>query len=444
MINKILNYLNIDPAILYFISSKAIGLLYSPISIILITTYLTEIEQGYYFTFASLLGISIFFELGLGIILTHFASHEFSKLNWDENGKLVGNKVSLDIIKTLTQKSFFWYFLASILMSVIIIFLGIEIFSSKENTENIDLYLPWSLLIIFFAINNSLIPLTSIIEGCGGVKNVQRLRFLQQVIIIPFTWVVFVFDGKLYVIFIEYFGYSIVLFYWFYSNYKEFIIQIFNSNNLFKKNISWFKDIFPLQWKIAVSWVSSYFLGYLFVPLLFHYSGEVVAGQMGLSLKITGYVYLFSMAWINTKIPKFGSLISLNKLRELKLLFISSFKNSLIASLFSSFSLIVLLFLLGFMNIEFTNRLLPIHLLIILCIANILNVIFSSISGYLRSFKKEPMLYATLFLGIAVSISNYIASKYFDVEIMIYSYLIILLLIGLSTHIYIYLKNEPK
>ena len=123
MFNRVLKYFNIDSAILYFISSKALALIYSPITILLITSKLTEVEQGYYFTFASLLGISIFFELGLGIILTHFASHEFSKLKWSDQGKLYGNSTSLEIIKTLIQKSLLWYLIAAILMSVIIIFL---------------------------------------------------------------------------------------------------------------------------------------------------------------------------------------------------------------------------------------------------------------------------------------------------------------------------------
>lgn len=444
MFNRVLKYFNIDSAILYFISSKALALIYSPITILLITSKLTEVEQGYYFTFASLLGISIFFELGLGIILTHFASYEFSKLKWSDQGKLYGNSTSLEIIKTLIQKSLLWYLIAAILMSVIIIFLGIKIFSSKENVENINLYLPWLLLIIFFAINTALIPITSIIEGCGGVKNVQRLRFLQQALVIPFTWIAFILDGKLFVIFIEYLGYSFVLLWWIFTNYKSFILQMLSSNNLFSNSISWFKDIFPLQWKIALSWVSSYFLGYLFVPLLFHFSGEVIAGQMGLSLKITGYVYLFSMAWINTKIPKFGSLISSKKFSKLKRLFYQSIKSSLTASFLSSIALILLLLLLQFLEFEFSERLLTIDLLILLCFANILNVIFSSISGYLRSFKKEPMLYITLLLGITVSVSNYITTKFFNVDIMIYSYIIILIVIGLLGHIYVYKNNNAK
>ena len=318
----------------------------------------------------------------------------------------------------------------------------IKIFSTKENVENINLYLPWLLLIIF-AINTALIPITSVIEGCGGVKNVQRLRFLQQALVIPFTWIAFIFDGKLFVIFIEYLGYSLVLFWWIFSNYKSFILQMLSTNNLFSNSISWFKDIFPLQWKIALSWISSYFLGYLFVPLLFHFSGEVIAGQMGLSLKITGYVYLFSMAWINTKIPKFGSLIS-SKIFQAKTLILPIHKSSLTASLLSSIALILLLLLLQFLEFEFSERLLTIDLLILLCFANILNVIFSSISGYLRSFKKEPMLYITLLLGITVSVSNYITTKFFNVDIMIYSYIIILIVIGLLGHIYVYKNNNAK
>ena len=43
--------------------------------------------------------------------------------------------------------------------------------------------------------------------------------------------------------------------------------------------ISYMKEIFPNQWKIALSWVSGYFIFHFFNPVLFA-EGPVVAGQM--------------------------------------------------------------------------------------------------------------------------------------------------------------------
>jgi len=46
----------------------------------LIVRQLSLVEQGYYYTFASIAAAKVFFELGLGTVLTQFASHERAAL----------------------------------------------------------------------------------------------------------------------------------------------------------------------------------------------------------------------------------------------------------------------------------------------------------------------------------------------------------------------------
>ena len=45
------------------------------------------------------------------------------------------------------------------------------------------------------------------------------------------------------------------------------------------EKISWRKEVFPMQWKIALSFMSGYFVFQLFTPVLFHYQGAEVASQ---------------------------------------------------------------------------------------------------------------------------------------------------------------------
>lgn len=81
------------------------------------------------------------------------------------------------------------------------------------------------------------------------------------------------------------------------------------------------KEIFPFQWKIAISWLSSYFIFQLLNPVLFAYKGPVVAGQMGITLTIFGGLSAISMTWITTKVPAFSMLVAKKEYNELDKIF---------------------------------------------------------------------------------------------------------------------------
>ena len=44
------------------------------------------------------------------------------------------------------------------------------------------------------------------------------------------------------------------------------------------------QEIFPFQWKIALSWISGYLIFQLFNPVLFATEGSKIAGQMGMTM----------------------------------------------------------------------------------------------------------------------------------------------------------------
>jgi hypothetical protein len=439
------NLLGIDTSISIFFISKLFSFLSAPISIYLISKKLSVFEQGYYFTFSSLLGISVFFELGLGVVITQFASHEFSKLNWTKEGDLIGDNVAKSNLIYLVKKSLFWYFIMSIIMALVMIPIGLSIFKEKAPTVTLNYVYPWILLILAFSVNTALIPFISMIEGCNRVSDVQKLRLFQTTLVIPTTWLFLYFNIKLYVFFIEYFGYFIVTFIWIFFRYKKIFFQIFKTSIPQNSSlISWKNDVFPMQWRIAISWLSAYFINYMFVPLLFHYSNSIEAAKMGMSLKLTGYIYIFSMAWVNTKTPLYGSLISNKNEKKLRYIFKSSTYYSVTIAFISSFALLIFVYFYEIYNPKFTQRILPLNLLALLCIANIINVFNSSIAGYLRAFKKEPLLLTSLILAFLIAISNIISAKYYNVSFMIVSYLAILILVGVRLHLYTYQNSEKR
>lgn len=81
--------------------------------------------------------------------------------------------------------------------------------------------------------------------------------------------------------------------------------------------MQYMQEIFPYQWKIALSWISGYFIFQLFNPVLFATEGAVVAGQIGMTLAALNGIQALSLSWLNTKIPLYSQLIALKDYKQL-------------------------------------------------------------------------------------------------------------------------------
>ena len=70
----------IDRAVFVGLLNRMWSLIAGPISLVLIGFYFSPQVQGYYYTFATLLALQVFVELGIGAVIQQFASHEWAKL----------------------------------------------------------------------------------------------------------------------------------------------------------------------------------------------------------------------------------------------------------------------------------------------------------------------------------------------------------------------------
>ena len=81
---KLLRWFDVDRAIAYALLSKVWLLFAGPITLYLISLYLTPEMQGFYYTFLSLVALQVFIELGFYVVITQFASHEWAHLSFGE------------------------------------------------------------------------------------------------------------------------------------------------------------------------------------------------------------------------------------------------------------------------------------------------------------------------------------------------------------------------
>ncbi|SFW17007.1 hypothetical protein SAMN02910409_0644 [Prevotellaceae bacterium HUN156] len=403
-------------------------------SIFFIATFLTGVEQGFYFTFGSILSLQVFFELGLTGIMTQFVAHEVSSLNLD-NYDYMGDAVHHSRLASLLLFCKRWYAILSIVIFVVLLFFGFVFFSSFSNSSNssdVSWQLPWILICIGTALKLFQSPFTSILNGLGFVKEMSEITFLQQCIIPLFTWVGLAVGLKLYVVGISYFL-SVML--WFVYCKNNHLTDILF--NLFKYPVSskveYFKEIFPYQWRIALSWISGYFIFQLFNPVLFATEGAVVAGQMGMTLTILTSIQTFSMSWVNTKIPKFSSLIAQVNYTQLDSMFSKTLKQTTSVCLLLLSMMMLMIYLFDITDFTFNgkviaDRFLPYIPMLCMMIAIYLHQYVNAWATYLRCHKKEPFLVFSICCGIACCISTLGLGSHYGLYCITIGYCIIYIL----------------
>ena len=78
--------LGVTRALVYTMLGRTWSILAGPFSLIFIARFLSKDEQGFYFTFWSVVGLWVFFDLGLTSIIVQFASHERVLLRFVDGG----------------------------------------------------------------------------------------------------------------------------------------------------------------------------------------------------------------------------------------------------------------------------------------------------------------------------------------------------------------------
>jgi hypothetical protein len=81
----------ITRALVYTVLGRSWSVLAGPVSLMFVGRFLTKDEQGFYYTFWSVLGLWVFFDLGLSLIIVQFASHERASFRI-VNGRITGDE----------------------------------------------------------------------------------------------------------------------------------------------------------------------------------------------------------------------------------------------------------------------------------------------------------------------------------------------------------------
>jgi O-antigen/teichoic acid export membrane protein len=435
--------IGIDQAIAYTILARVLQAGGGAVSIIFIAKYLNKVEQGYFFTFNSIIAIQIFFELGLSNIITQFVAHEVANLKWISKTELEGSPEALSRLSSLLQFCVKWFAVISFVFIFILIAAGYFFFSAYGKGSNVNWQLPWIVLSVATACLLLVSPILAFFAGLGLVKEVAQIKLIQQIVNLLFLFVLLPLGGKLYASPLGSMMAFIVVPIWIFFSYKKKMLY-FIWGKLKGWSVNYRTEIFPYQWRIALSWISGYFMYQLFNPVLFATDGPVVAGQMGISLAALSGILTVSLSWINTKVPQFSILIARENYNDLDSMFNRTLKQASVVCLMCLLFFIGVIAALKGHNINIGTRFLPILPLALLSVSTFVNQLVSAWATYLRCHKKEPFLLFSVVMAVLTAAATLGLGKFFGLMGIVYSYTFLTVFVSLAWAYIIFVRKKKE
>lgn len=423
--------MGVDRAVAYTLVGRGWGLLSGLITLFLVVRYLTPDEQGYYYTFASLLAMQILFELGMSVVVMQFSSHEMAYLAWGEGGTLEGDANAKNRLRSLVLLVSKWYGVIAILIVVVVLPVGWVTFSINQSDSIVNWEFSWIWLIFAAATNIFFMPFLSLLEGCGCVTEVARLRMKQNMIGSLLAWSVLLSGGGVLALPAMNTGLALVVMVWLWRTKKQFLINLL-TQKASSATVNWKTEIWPFQWRIAVSWLSGYFIFQLFTPILFAYRGAVEAGQMGMSISIANALMGIAIAWMNAKAPGFGALIAKKDYITLDQIFALTLSRSLAVMLILGGALCAINYIIHAELMLVAYRILDPLPFMLLVLATIFAYVTYAQSTYLRAHKVEPFMMISLISATLIGGSTIVLGKEYGAIGLMSVYAAVYLIVGIG------------
>ncbi|MGA2675139.1 MAG: hypothetical protein ABSE99_18130 [Terracidiphilus sp.] len=402
--------LGIDRAVGFSVLARSWSILSGALTVLLIARFLSLPEQGYYYSFGSLVSLQTVFELGFSFVILQLAAHESSQLHIQAGGEISGNEVAHSRLASILQKSVRWYSVAAVLMAAFLVIAGFHFFSTHgQSSGPVAWRLPWVCVVLASIFTFQMDPVFSFLEGCGFVSQVARLRLTQAIAGTTLAWMALTQHRGLFSPAAVIIGQAVAGFAFLVSKRRLLLPLLKRSSGV--HIVGWRTEIWPFQWRIAVSFFCSSFIFPLFCPVLFAYRGAAEAGRMGMSLTIAYALSAFAYAWISTKASPFGNMIARRDFATLDHVFFRTLVQSGALLLGGEATILSFLFVAARYFPHLASRMLPIPLFALLMFTVFLGHIVNSEAVYLRAHKREPFLVLAVLLATLTGLSTLLTGR---------------------------------
>ena len=395
----------VDRAVFFTNAGQVARLVTGPITMALVLRYLTPEIQGYFYAFSGVVAMQVFLEMGFSQNILQFASHEFAKLQFTSAQTLEGDPVAKSRLISLGRLAFGYYAVAALIV-LLAIGIGGHVFFTISGNHGVHWQGAWWMIAVTAAISLAINPAWALLDGCNQMAVNARFRFWSSLAGFGVNAAALIAGAGIYASAIG--AVCSLLFSLGYLGlrWKSFLLQFLERPR--HGQVSWAREIWPFQWRIAVSWMSGYFVFDIINPLAFYFCGPVDAGRLGMSFQLIRMVSGVAMTWVTTKAPRFGMLIAGRAWSELDSLWRRSTLQAFIICLLGMISFLAAVQYVGQISfltaIPFIGhnlpkvpaRLAPFAVNAWLAGAALVQLWISSMAMELRAHKREPYMWLSV------------------------------------------------
>ncbi|MDP6444643.1 MAG: hypothetical protein QF805_12690 [Pirellulaceae bacterium] len=438
---RLMHRLEMDRAVTLAVLLRGWQFLGGAISALLITAFLSIDEQGYYYAFASALTVQTFFELGFTIVITNTASHEWSRLRLDDNGCITGEAESLSRLVSLGRLVFVWYAVAAILFLVAAGLGGYFYLLAREDL-GIAWHGPWLAVVGLTALLLWALPFNALLEGCNQVATVNGYRLAQAITANAAVWILLVGGGGLWALVGAAGARLLVDLALICHRYRAFFAPF--RRPPVSGVIDWRRDLWPMQWRLAISSAFHFFTASLIVLVIFHYHGPAAGGRMGMTWVLIGALQAAALAWVQTRVPRMGMLIAESKYDDLDRLFRRQTSLSVGVVAVGGSAIWLAVYAVDRMGLSIAGRLLPPTATGVYLLAILAYQIPQCMSFYIRAHKRDTLLGASVATSIGVGLTAWwFGSQYGPLQAGL-GYLTVILCVTLPWHVFLWRRCKAN
>jgi hypothetical protein len=397
---RVLQAVGVNRAVAYGLLGLAGTVLFQPVTLLLITVYLSPQEQGYYYAFGAVVGLQSFFELGLGTAAVQFMSHEAIHLSWTADGRLAGDDDARSRLASIVRLLFAWYaVIAGVLVAVLLA--GGWFYFLQRDDGQVAWRFPWVWTVIVSAAALLTLPPILFLTACGKIAEGARAQAFQKIAANCALCLLLAAGGGL---FSSPIAQSLAVggvLAWLGWTWGPALIDMARPAD--GPKIRWWGDVWPFQWRIAAGSLAFYLTTSLWTLVLFDGTpeGKAEAGRMGASLQVMSVLTAGAVSWVGARLPIFGYLTARRDWAGLDRVFRRVFLQSVLVAAAAAIAAWVAFAILRAAGVSLGLRVLP-GLPLALLMANVVvQTIVSAFMNYLRAHKREPFVW--VYLGFAAA-----------------------------------------
>ena len=428
--------LGLDRAVVYALLARGWRAIGGLISILLIAKFLAPETQGYYYIFQSLIALQVFVELGLVVVVVNVTSHEWAKLQLNEAGIIVGDPEALSRLVSFGRKLASWYAVAAVVFVLLVAPGGALFLAQKGSAEG--WLAPWLLTVLFQGMLLWAVPFQSLLEGCNLVVAIQRFQLWQGILANVVLWICLAGGAGLWSVAALIGTQAVSTIYYLGVLRRSFFLPFWHPPH--GPRIDWKLEVWPMQWRLAVQGVVNYFVYSLYTPVIFHYHGAVEAGRFGMTWQVFSVLQVLGLAWVQTRVPRFGMLIAQRDFAGLDMLWRHTAQLTIGVFALGMGTFLLFQMILNQFEFGLGQRLLGTEMTLLLLPTGLLATWVQCAAFYWRAHKVEPLGFSAAIPGLINGALVWWLGMNYGAAGAIVAYLIMLALI--STPLSIYLMQK--